>query len=114
MHGSGLFYRFFLLKTPHLACSNTVSTTNLDETKALKTLESILPKMAQLTRGGEWKIGKIENQFWFNFIRIYTAEKNNDDNNDSSNNGDDNDNVTLLVTISQNLLGNIDDDDFIY
>jgi len=64
--------------------------------------------------GGEWKIGKIENQFWFNFIRTYTTEKNDKDNDDSSNDGDDDDNTTLPVAVSQDLLGDIDDDDSIY
>ena len=64
--------------------------------------------------GGEWKIGKIENQFWFNFFRTYTAEKNDEDNDDSSDNSDDDDNAMLPVTVSQDLLGDIDDDDSIY
>ena len=44
-------YRQFLLKTTHLACSDTVSAVSLEEKKALQTLESVLPKMAQLTGG---------------------------------------------------------------
>jgi len=57
------FIGLFLLKTPHLACSDTVSTTNLDGTKALKTLESILPRMAQLTRGVSGKLAKLKISF---------------------------------------------------
>jgi len=63
MCGGGSFYRSFLLKTPHLACSNTVSTTNLNGTKALKTLESILPRMAQLTGGVSGKLAKLKISF---------------------------------------------------
>jgi len=93
---------------------DTVSTTNLDGTKALKTLEFILPRMVQLTGEVSGKLAKLKISFDLNFIRTYTAEKNDENDNNSSNDGDDDDNATLPVVVFQNLLGNIDDDDSIY